>query len=168
MDAERLGLGAARFDAVCCASAIYLLGDQTGAVRNRMQLLRPGGTLAISEFGDLDARWAWKDELLRRFGPPLEPLGAGHLGPQQLQRLLRSAGGGRVQVEVERLDVVYVDAQAWWAQQWVHGERRPLEQLDTGTLAAYRAAAFTAVEACREADGALHWRPEAIYAIASV
>lgn len=70
MDAERLGLGAARFDAVCCASAIYLLGDQTGAVRNWMQLLRPGGTLAISEFGDLDARWAWKDELLRRFGPP--------------------------------------------------------------------------------------------------
>jgi SAM-dependent methyltransferase len=168
MDAERLGLGAARFDAVCCASAIYLLGDQTGAVRNWMQLLRQGRTLAISEFGDLDARWAWKDELLRRFGPPLEPLGAGHLGPQQLQRLLRSAGGGRVQVEVERLDVVYVDAQAWWAQQWVHGERRPLEQMDTGTLAAYRAAAFTAIEACREADGALHWRPEAIYAIASV
>jgi hypothetical protein len=73
-----------------------------------------------------------------------------------------------VQVEVERLDVVYVDAQAWWAQQWVHGERRPLEQMDSAALAAYRAAAFAAIEACREADGALHWRPEAIYAIASV
>ena len=168
MDAERLGLGAVRFDAVCCASAIYLLDAQATAVRSWMQLLGPGGTLAISEFGDLDERWAWKDELLGRFGPPLEPLGAGHLGPQQLQRLLGSAGGGTVQVEVERLDVVYVDAQAWWAQQWVHGERRPLEHMDIATLAAYRAAAFTAIEACREADGALHWRPEAIYAIASV
>jgi SAM-dependent methyltransferase len=168
MDAERLALGAARFDAVCCASAIYLLSDQATAVRNWMQLLRPAGTLAISEFGELDRRWAWKDELLGRFGPPLEPLGAGHLGPQQLQRLLGSAGGGRVQVEVERLDVVYVDAQAWWAQQWVHGERRPLEQMETGTLATYRTAAFSAIESCREADGALHWRPEAIYAIASV
>jgi ubiquinone/menaquinone biosynthesis C-methylase UbiE len=93
MDAERLALGAARFDAVCCASAIYLLSDQATAVRNWMQLLRPGGTLAISEFGELDRRWAWKDELLGRFGPPLEPLGAGHLGPQQLQRRLGSAGG---------------------------------------------------------------------------
>jgi hypothetical protein len=27
---------------------------------------------------------------------------------------------------------------------------------------------FTAIEACREADGALHWRPEAIYAIATM
>jgi SAM-dependent methyltransferase len=168
MDAERLGLRAGWFDVVCCASAIYLLGDQAAAVRSWIQLLRPGGTLAISEFGDLDTRWAWKDELLGRFGPPLRPPGAGHLGPQQLQRLLRSAGGGRVQIEVERLDVAYIDAQAWWAQQWAHGERRPLEQMDPRTLATYRAAAFTAIEACREADGALHWRPEAIYAIASM
>jgi SAM-dependent methyltransferase len=168
MDAERLGLRGARFDAVCCVSAVYLLADQAAAVRSWSQLLRPGGMLAISEFGELDARWSWKDELLGRFGPPLEPLGAGHLGPQQLRRLLQAAGGGTVRVQVERLDVVYADAHAWWAQQWVHGERRPLEQMDPEALAAYRSAAFTAIEACREADGALHWRPEAIYAIASV
>jgi SAM-dependent methyltransferase len=168
MNAERLGLRAAWFDVVCCASAIYLLDDQAAAVRSWRQLLRPGGTLAISEFGDLDGRWAWKDQLLGRFGPPLEPLGAGHLAPQQLQRLLRSAGAGRVRVQVERVDVVYADAQTWWVQQWAHGERRPLERMEPPALAAYRAAAFTAIEACREADGALHWRPEAIYAIASM
>jgi hypothetical protein len=65
------------------------------------------------------------------------------------------------------LDVVYADAEAWWTQQWAHGERRPLEQMDPRTLAAYRAAAFAALEACREGDGALHWRPEVIYAVAS-
>ena len=166
MDAERLGLRAGWFDVVCCASAIYLLGDQAAAVRGWGKLLRPGGTLAVSEFGDLDARWAWKDELLGRFGPPLEPLGGGHLGPQELERLLRSAGGGTVTVQVERLDVVYADAATWWAQQWAHGERRPLELMDPPALAAYRAAAFTAIEACREADGAFHWRPEAVYATA--
>jgi len=97
-------------------------------------------------------------------------LGGGHLGPQELERLLRSAGGSmvQVQVQVERLDVAYADAEAWWAQQWAHGERRPLERMNPWTLAAYRAAAFAAIEACREADGALHWRPEAIYAIASM
>jgi SAM-dependent methyltransferase len=168
MDAERLGLRAAWFDVVCCASAIYLLGGQAAAVRGWWEVLRPGGTLAISEFGDLDARWAWKDELLGRFGPPMEPLGGGHLGPQELEQLLREAGVGTVEVQVERLDVVYADAEAWWAQQWAHGERRPLEQMDPRTLGAYRAASFTAIEASREADGALHWRPEAIYAVASM
>jgi O-methyltransferase / aklanonic acid methyltransferase len=164
MDAERLGLRAGWFDVVCCASAIYLLGDQAAAVRGWGELLSPGGTLAISEFGGLDARWAWKDELLGCLGP----LGGGHLGPQELESLLRSAGGSTVQVQVERLDVAYADADAWWTQQWAHGERRPLEQMNPRTLAAYRAAAFAAIEACREADGALHWRPEAIYAIASM
>ena len=168
MDAEQLGLRPARFDVVCCASAIYLIGDQAAAVRGWSRLLRPGGTLAISEFGDLDARWAWKDELLRRLGPPLGPLGGGHLGPQQLRRLLQSAGGTNVRVQVERLDVAYADPEAWWTQQWAHGERRPLEQMDASALATYRAAAFTAIEAGREADGALHWRPEAVYAIASM
>jgi hypothetical protein len=90
----------------------------------------------------------------------------GHLGPQELQRMLWSAGAGTVWVQAERLDVAYADAEAWWAQQWAHGERRPLERMDAGALAAYRAAAFTAIEACREPDGASHWRPEAIYAVA--
>jgi SAM-dependent methyltransferase len=165
MDAQRLGLRAGWFDVVCCASAIYLLGDQA-AVRGWGELLRPGGVLAISEFGDLDARWAWKDELLARLGPPLGPLGGGHLDKPELEQLLRSAGAGTIRVQVERLDVVYADAEAWWAQQWAHGERRPLEQMDPRTLGAYRAAAFTAIEACREADGAVHWRPEAIYTVA--
>jgi SAM-dependent methyltransferase len=167
MDAERLGLRAGWFDVVCCASAIYRLGDQAAAVRDWGELLRPGGTLAVSEFGDLDVRWAWKDELLGRLGPPLAPLGGEHLGPRELESVLRSAGGGTVQVQVERLDVVYADAEAWSAQQWAHGERRPLERMDPRTLVAYRAAAFAAIEACREADGAFHWRPEAIYAVAS-
>jgi hypothetical protein len=92
-------------------------------------------------------------ERLGRLGPPLGPLGGGHLGPRELAGQLRSAGGTGVRVEAERLDVVYADAQAWWAEQWAHGERRPLERMGRRALAAYRAAAFAAIEACREADG---------------
>jgi hypothetical protein len=103
-------------------------------------------------------------ERLGRLGPPLGPLGGGHLGPRGLAGLLRSAGG---RVEAERLDVVCADAQAWWAEQWAHGERRPLERMGRRAMAAYRAAAFAAIEACREADGGLHWRAEVLYAVAT-
>jgi hypothetical protein len=65
------------------------------------------------------------------------------------------------------LDVVHADAEGWWAEQWTHGERRALERMDNRALATYQAAAVAAIEACREADGAIHWRPEVVYAIAS-
>src|SRR4029450_9175298 len=80
MGAERLSLRAGWFDVVCCASAIYFLGHPARVWRGGLGGLRPGGRLALSEFGDLDARWAWKEELLGRLGPPLEPLGGGAPG----------------------------------------------------------------------------------------
>jgi hypothetical protein len=80
---------------------------------------------------------------------------------------VRSCGAGAVTVHVERLDVVYADARAWWAEQWTHRERLVLEKMDHQARAAYRVAAFAVIEACREADGALHWRPEVAFAVAS-
>jgi SAM-dependent methyltransferase len=125
MVAERLGLPAGWFDVVCCASAIYLLSDQAAAVRGWWAVLRPGedaSGLGVRRSGrtlGLEGRAAGA------LGPPLGPLGGGHLGPQELERM------------------------------------------DPAALGAYRAAAFTAIEACREADGALHWRPEVVDAVAS-
>ncbi|HEX8858338.1 MAG TPA: methyltransferase domain-containing protein [Actinomycetes bacterium] len=166
MDAERPGLRPASFDVVLVASAVYLLGEPAAALRGLWALLRPGGRLAVSDFADLDPRWAWKDELLRRLAPPLEPLGGGRLRAGGLERLLRSTGAGQVTIAVEQLDVAYADAPAWWAEQWTHGERWALEHMDDWAVEAYQAAAFAAIEACREADGAIHWRPSVVYAVA--
>jgi ubiquinone/menaquinone biosynthesis C-methylase UbiE len=169
MDAERLSLRPGSFDVVCVANAIYLLYEQAGALRGLWELLRPGpdGRLAVSDFDSLDERWAWKHELLGRLAPPVERLGDGHRNGAEVAGLLRSTGATQVTLKTERLDVVHPDAAAWWAEQWTHGERRQLERMNQRALAAYRAAAFEAIEGCREADGAIHWRPEVIYAIAS-
>jgi SAM-dependent methyltransferase len=167
MDAERLALRAGWFDLVCCASAIYLLDARprpsvagrgccalAGSWRSRSSATwtpaGPGRTSCWSALGRRWNRWAVGTWMLRSCSSCCGRLGA-----------------GMVQVRVERLDVVYADAKTWWAQQWAHGERRPLERMDARARGAYQAAAFAAIEACREADGLLHWRPEAIYAVVS-
>jgi ubiquinone/menaquinone biosynthesis C-methylase UbiE len=137
MDPERLGLRPRSFDVVCCASALYLLNDQPTALRRWLRLLRPGGRLAVSAFGDLDSRWAWKQELLGRYAPPIERLGSGCKGPVALEDLLRACGVEVISVVVERHDVVYADGLAWWQEQWTHGERLVLERMDGQALAAY-------------------------------
>jgi ubiquinone/menaquinone biosynthesis C-methylase UbiE len=167
MDAERLGLRPRSFDVVCCASAVYLLHDQAAALRRWRQLLRPGGRISVSAFGGLDDRWVWKQALIGRYAPPTEQLGSGCDGPVALEALLRAGGAKTVAVHVERHDVVFTDPQAWWAEQWTHGERLTLERMDQQARAAYQAEAFAAIQSCREADGALHWRPEVVYAVAT-
>jgi hypothetical protein len=59
-----------------------------------------------------------------------------------------------------------LDAATWWASDWSHGERARLELMRAPNLEAYRREAFRAIERCRERDGALHWRPEVVYALA--
>ena len=167
MDAEALGFGAGSFDAVLCASALYLLPQPVVALRGFGRVLRPGGRLAVTVFGaDLDQRWSWRGDLLARLAPPLEPIG--HRFDQGSLRLaLEEADFREVAVEVERLDVAYADAASWWASDWSHGERAVLELMSQPALVAYRRAAFQAIQRCREGDGGLHWRPEVIFALAT-
>jgi ubiquinone/menaquinone biosynthesis C-methylase UbiE len=167
MDAEALGFRTGTFDAVLCASALYLLPHPVAALRGFGRVLRPGGLLAAAVFGaDLDERWSWRGELLARLAPPLEPLGH-RFDQASLRQALKEAGFRAVAVKVERLEVAYADAAAWWASDWSHGERALLELMSEPALAAYRAAAFQAIQRCREPDGALHWRPEVVYALAA-
>jgi ubiquinone/menaquinone biosynthesis C-methylase UbiE len=166
MDAEALGFQAAAFDAVLCASALYLLPHPVAALRGFRRVLRPDGMVAVAVFGaDLDERWSWRGELLARLAPPLEPLGR-RFDQASLGQALAEAGFREVAVRVERLDVAYADAATWWASDWSHGERAVLELMSEPALAAYRTAAFQAIQRCRERDGALHWRPEVVYALA--
>jgi ubiquinone/menaquinone biosynthesis C-methylase UbiE len=165
MDAERLGFRPQTFDVVCCASAIYMFEDQPAVITGMARLLCDEGRLGISDFGEEDSRWDWYDALLRDLSPTFQDVGGGHLGERGLGDLLAPVGRD-VRVLRERLDVVYADAEAWWKAQWTYRGRQYLEGMSPETLETYRREAFTAIEACREPDGGLHWRPEVIYAVA--
>ena len=83
MDADDLTFPEASFDAITCAFSVFFLSDRDAALREFHRLMRPGGRLAVSIWGEETrsevARWRWYDELVRRFLPsssgssPLNP-----------------------------------------------------------------------------------------------
>jgi hypothetical protein len=51
--------------------------------------------------------------------------------------VLSAYGARLLTVHVERHDVVYADAKAWWTEQCTHGGRLTLERMDERGRAAY-------------------------------
>jgi O-methyltransferase/aklanonic acid methyltransferase len=58
MDAEHLDFPAARFDVLTAAFALFFLPDPRRAAAEFRRVLRPGGVLAVSTWGDEDERGA--------------------------------------------------------------------------------------------------------------
>lgn len=165
MDAGRLAFLDGSFDLVTMSRA-YLLPHREAILREIHRVLRPGGTVAIAEFGRADDRWEWKDELYARLlalvpGTPRPPFDA-----MVLRRDLAAAGFADVRVEGEHLDVTFADLDEWWESSMSHGERGALGLMDEDARRSFFELADPG--SCREADGRLHWRPEVLFGIATL
>ena len=128
-DAEDLRVEPASFDRVLCAFGLFFLPNPDAAVAGFRRALRPAGRVAVSTWGEEDARWAWEDGLFadlpvtrRAIAQPLDD-------PDALRSLLEGAGFSDVAVTIERHDVVLADADEWWAWKWSYSLRGLLEQL---------------------------------------
>jgi ubiquinone/menaquinone biosynthesis C-methylase UbiE len=166
MDAEALTFPDEAFDLVLCASALQQFPHPDAALVEFRRVLGRGGRVGISIFGDHDARWEGKDRLVAELAPRMGQVGQ-TFDESKLRAALARAGFQEPHVVRERLDVQYADAAAWLDASWGHGERRALDAMDEGSLSQFRSRLPDALEAAREEDGKLHWRPEVIYAIST-
>jgi ubiquinone/menaquinone biosynthesis C-methylase UbiE len=164
MDAEKLEFPDSSFDHVFCGSALYQFPHPDRAASEFDRVLRSGGTVAVSVFAGEDPRWEQKNELFGRYAPDLERVGQ-RFDRRSLQRLLRSAGFVDVEVSSHHFDFAFADADHWLASAWIHGERRALESMSEQVLREFEAQLPGALASAREADGALHWRPEVVFAV---
>jgi SAM-dependent methyltransferase len=145
MDAEQLAFEHDSFDHVLCAFAIFFLPEPERAVREWRRVLRPGGRLALSAFAGFDPRWNWIEELtperLRR------PAGTMFDSEAELEGVLVPAGFEEIRFELASHDLVFADANEWWAWTWAHGRHAILSRMTDDELAAYRAGAGGRIEA---------------------
>jgi SAM-dependent methyltransferase len=164
MDAERLELADASFDAVLCGFAIFFFPEPERALEEFRRVLRPGGLVGLSIFGEGDERWSWIHDLMRACAPDLPPPPSERFpGREALADALREAGFESLRFEKESLEGSWADDDEWFRWSWSHGQRRFLERLDDDRLARFRADAFAQLERAREADGRIHARFDALF-----
>jgi ubiquinone/menaquinone biosynthesis C-methylase UbiE len=154
MDAERLELPDAGFDALTAAFALFFLPDPARAAAEFHRVLRRGGVVAVSTWGEEDDRWSFADDLLAAAGSPrLRALQQPFDRAEDVTRLLASAAFTDLQVHQEETVIHFDSSQQWWEWHWSFSIRGVLEQLPAEALDEYREACFREMEALRTSAG---------------
>ena len=146
------------FDVVLCGCAISFLPDPERAVAEFRRVLRPGGTVGISRWTEVDPRWGWYGERLERLGVRARRLMA---GSPDSATTLEAAGFEDLRVTVEHFELRFANPEEWWEWAWAMPHRAALEAMDEPTRERFRKEAF---EHLRMRYG-ITLRAEALYAI---
>ena len=160
MDAEDPDLPADSADRVLLAFVIFFLPDPEAALRRYAEILRPGGRLGLTIFPGVDERWKFWTEMLDELKPPqLRSIAKDDPGPvgspDRLAATLAGTGYDDVVQVGESHEVVFADAETWWAWVWSQGQRAALEQIPPDVLPGFRDRALSRVEELARDDGSL-------------
>ncbi|NDJ19464.1 class I SAM-dependent methyltransferase [Myxacorys almedinensis] len=132
---ETLGLPDASFDAIACVFGIFFVPDMVAAVRELWRMLRPGGKLAITSWGEKvfepanrvfwDAIRAERPDLVKQF-TPWDRIRE----PDLLKALLEEGGATQVEVFAEAATHALETPEDWWTMCMGGGYQGTIDQLD--------------------------------------
>ncbi len=153
MDAEQLHFPNASFDFVLCGFALFFFPQLERALAEFRRVLKPHGRLAVSTWGEEDARWTWYDTLAADYGAVVK-LRTQMLDQRStIQAALEHAGFTTIQIVTEQMEWRVADEQEWWNAKWAVSGRLGLEKLDPNTLTQLRVDAFQKMQALKQPDG---------------
>jgi ubiquinone/menaquinone biosynthesis C-methylase UbiE len=150
-NAEALEFVESYFDNVICASSIFYFPDILRALREWYRVLKPGGTVSFTSFGE------------RMWQPILKPLGEclskydGQLPPvpffiertntqEKCREFMRQAGFREMDVITENLDCRYPDITAYWQEIGLSFISPRLARLSSDELERFKAEHLTEIE----------------------
>lgn len=156
MDAERLDFPDSTFDCVLCGFAIFFFPHLDQALAEFRRVLKPGGVLAVSTWGQTDERWKWLREMTARSrtaqteAPSDRPQ---FESPEGMEELLGRAGFADVKVTKAAKEFLFADEEEWWANLWSHGARLMLETQSPEQLESARAISHQKLQEIAQPEG---------------
>lgn len=158
------------FDVVTAGMVMFFVPDPRAALRNVACVLRPGGRFAMSSFGPSDAKFAQTMAILyrHRLGEPWEdnpdrPFDT----PLSIAELVAGAGFGDVAIEEVEHEIVFSDAEHYWAWVGSHGGRIMIDEVGLERLPAAKDEVFAMLAEHADAAGGLRHHAIARYATAT-
>jgi len=160
MDAEQLEFPNDTFDYVLCGFSLQFLPHLAEALVGFKRVLKPGGQIAVTTWGDDDHRWDWFDQLRKSYGAAVS-LGSQSLDkPEEIKRWFSDAGFVDIKIITKDIDMIYTEEEEWWNIHWNISARAGMEKLEPDVLKKFKAETFVRMQARKEADG-FHFRLQA-------
>jgi len=131
MDAEQLNFSNDSFDFVFCGFALFFFPSITTALAEFKRVLKPGGTLVVSTWGDDSELDSWVNEEIRKLSNT-KSLAVTPLWTEAgLYQILADASFKKIQVIEETKIFLHATPEDWWNSLWNHGTRAKFEQLSS-------------------------------------
>lgn len=147
------------FDVIGASLVLFFLPDPLEALRSWLGLLRPGGRVGISTFGDFSPAWHEVDAVFRPYLPPTmadprtqtaeSPFGS----DAGVERLFSEAGFESIRTSHLTVEARFDDVDQWYRWTWSQGQRRMWGLVPEGERDAVIAEAAKRLEATRDASG---------------
>ena len=153
MDAEGLGVADGAFDVLLSAFSLHFLPDPERGAAEFHRVLRPGGTIGISEWGENDDRWAWESDLLGAVGTSGPRVTRHFEAAEDVVSLLDGAGFADLSIDAEEWTINLADVDEWWAWKWSFGFRRHLDAMDDEKRRAFKSSAAEAMRPYATPEG---------------
>ena len=152
-DMEHLEFSDESFDTVLSASSLFFLSDMSAGLKEWKRVLKHGGTVAVSGYGESAFRPLSDlfEARIRSYGvqlaAPARPFSWQRLTePEQCLSLFRQAGLESIEVFSEQLGYQLRDANEWWEIVWNSGFRGPVSQLTPEQLEQFKREHLAEVE----------------------
>ena len=158
-DMENLDFPGECFDVVLSASTLFFLPDMSAGLREWQRVLKPGGCVAVSGYGETAFRPLADlfEARIRSYGvalAPVRPFSWQRLTePEQYLELFQHAGLEKVEVYAEQLGYYLKDAHEWWDVVWNSGFRGPVSQLLPAALEQFKTEHLAEIEKLKTAKG---------------